>query len=275
MGKILLSGHNKYWGTLERATEFWLKLGINHAMIKWTEDTRFIENGQVVEKEFERYQRLQERYGVKYHLHPYELRTNGKLITSALKEFHPILKNLIRELDEKIHQYKLYSLITVHLSVFASHKYNLKVDERVALENGKEFFQNLSLKSKLALEIMHAPYKDLNAPGAGLLGYKAEHFRGIIGDKDYGLCIDVGHLNMVEEPLEKFLELPYPIYSAHLHGNDGTRDEHRMATKTNVKNFKLVKKMLKQVKGPVVLEIRNYGYSKDDFEELFELWGLR
>lgn len=276
MEKILLAGQNKYWGTLEQATEFWLSLGIKHVMIKLTKDTKYIENdGEVIEKQFERFQRLQEKYGVKYHLHPYAMRAEKKLFDFSMNECHSVLKKIFTDLDKNIRQHGLYPLITAHLPVFEKPDYNLKVDKRIALENGKSFFQNLDLKSKLALEVMHGPFKNRLEGGTALLGYKAKHFREIIGSKNYGLCIDVGHLNLAEEPLEKFLELTYPIYSAHLHGNGGTWDSHHMATKDNVKNSEVVKKMLKKVQGPVVLEVQNYDYSKKDFDQFFELWELR
>lgn len=275
MKKILLAGQNNYWGTLEQATEFWLSLEINHVMIKLTRDTRYIENGKVVEAEFERYQKLQKKYGVKYHFHPYAIRTGKKLFDFSIKARHPVLKKIFMNLDENIQQYGLYTLITAHLPVFEKPDYNLKIDKQIALENGKEFFQGLNLKSRLALEVMHEPFRNKFEGGTALLGYRAEHFQKIIGNKNYGLCIDIGHLNLAEEPLEKFLELSYPIYSAHLHGNDGMRDEHRMASRKNVKNFELVKKMLKMVQGPVAIEVRNYNYSVDDFERLFDLWELK
>lgn len=274
MKKILLSGQNKHWGNLEETTEFWLSLGINHVMIKVTEDTRYIENGRVAEKEFERFQALQEKYGVKYHLHPYDIKTDRGLLDLSLKKNHPIFKEILIKLDEKILQHNLYPLITLHLPKFSDARYNLKVSEQMALQNGKDFFQSLNLKSKIALETMHNPHRNVNESSTALLGYKAEHFRKIIGTKNYGLCVDVGHLNMAEESLEKFLELPCPIFSVHLHGNNGMRDEHKMADKNNVKNFELVRKMLKKVNGPVVLEVRNYDYSLRDFEYLFELWEL-
>lgn len=275
MKKILLAGQNKYWGNLEEATEFWLKLGIKHVMIKLTKNTKYIESGKVVEREFERYQKLQEKYNARYHFHPYALSMKEKLIDSSIKAHHQLLKNILTELDEQIYQYGLYPLITAHLPVFEKPDYNLKVDRQVALKNGKSFFQNLNLKSHLALEVMHGPFRNKTENGTALLGYKAEHFREIIGDKNYGLCIDVGHLNLTNEPLEKFLELPYPIFSVHLHGNDGSRDSHHMAYKDNVTNFKLVKKILKNVDGPVVLEVGRYNYSCDNFKRLFELWELK
>lgn len=278
MGKILLAGRNNHcWGrSLEEITEFWLTLGIRHVMIALTADNaRYIENGQVIEKQFEQFQRLQEEYDVKYHLHPYAIRTGKRLFDFSIRECHPVLRKILIGLDEKIHQYKLYPLITVHLPVFEKPDYNLKVDKQIALENGKSFFQNLDLKSRLAMEIMHGPHKNKREGGVALLGYKAKHFREIIGDKNYGLCIDVGHLNLADEPLEKFLELPYPIYSVHLHGNDGTTDEHAMPTKGNVRNVEAVKKMLSMIDGPVVLEIRNHNYSLDDFKRLFEFWELK
>lgn len=275
MGKILLAGQSKRWGNLEQATEFWLRLGINHLMIKVSKDTPYIKNGEVVEKQFERYQRLQEKYGVKYHLHPYDLKTDGQLLDFSLEQCHSFLHEIFVELDKKIHQYNLYPLITVHPPKFNDPRYNLEINEEIALKNGIEFFERLgsmNLKSKIAIETIHDPYRN---SGFALLGYRAGHFQEIIGDKNYGLCFDVGHLNLAKEPLEKFLELPYPIFSVHLHGNDGTGDKHQMATKSNVKNFEATKKMLKEVKGPVVIEIENHGYTPDDFKRLFELWELK
>ncbi len=280
MKKILLAGHNhkSFFGTLEQSTEFWLDLGINHVMIRKTADTRFIENGKLVRKQFERFQKLQEKYGVKYHLHFYYTKVSGCALDISLVDYHPLLVELFIELDEKICEYNLYPLINIHPPILEKQKHKIKVDKRTAIKNGKEFFEKLSsmnLKTKIAIETTSDPYKDKKHPGVVLLGYKAKHFQKIIGDKNYGLCIDVGHLNMADEPLERFLELTYPIYSVHLHGNNGIRDDHEMATEDNIKNFETTRKMLKKVEGPVVLEILNRNYSRDDFESLFDLWGLK
>lgn len=267
---MLLAGQNKYWGTVEEATQFWLTLGISHIMVKRTKDIKFVDsNGKVKEQDFMSLYKLQKKYKVKYHLHPYNLIVNGTPLTASLKNTQPILGQILTDLDRKVHLYGLYPLITIHLPSFAHPKFHLDLNERVVVENSKEFFQNLKLKSKLALENAFDPYKH---HGCALLGYKSEHFLEFIRDKNFGLCIDIGHLNMQKEPLEKFLELPYPVYSFHLHGNDGTGDKHQLPTRKNVKDLENIVKALRKCKGPIVLEIRNYDYRQDEIKQCISFW---
>lgn len=267
---MLLAAQNKYWGTVEKATQFWLRLGINHLMIKRKGEIRLIDqNGRVVEEDFKKLHQLQEKYNVKYHLHPYDLVLGNLYITSSVRNAQPALNRILTNLDEKIYEYELYPLITIHLPRFDHPKYSFDLDDKAALKNGVDFFKNLELKSKLALETMHDPYRN---PGHALLGYKAEHFLKLIRDKNFGVCIDTGHLRMAEEPLEKFLELPYPIPSVHLNGNNGTKDQHQLPIRENVGDFKKVVEALKRCKGPIVFEIRNFGYSERELKKCINFW---
>lgn len=267
---MLLAGQNRYWGEVEEATEFWLGLGIDHIMIKRAEDMQLLdENGKVIEEDFKKLHKLQEKYRVKYHLHPYNLVFNNVYVTSYFKNTQPILKQILTDLDKRIQKYGLYPLITIHPPEFDHPKHHFDIDEKTAFKDCIDFFQNLSLKSKLALETMSDPYRN---PGHALLGYKPEHFLKLIGNKNFGLCIDIGHLKMAEEPLKKFLELPYPIYSVHLNGTDGTEDKHFLPTRENVGDFEGVVKALKKCQGPIVFEVRSYNYSEEEVKECIDFW---
>lgn len=267
---MLLAVQNKYWGTLEEATQFWSNLGINHLMIKPVGDFQLLNrDGEIIEENFKRLARLQEKYRVRYHLHPYNLVVNGVYLTPSLKRAQPILRRVLVDLDQKIFEYGLYPLITLHLGRFGHPEYAFDLDEKSALESSVGFFQNLNLKSRLALETMHDPYRN---PGHAMLGYKAEHFLKSIPDKNLGLCIDTGHVKMAKEPLEKFLELPYPIYSVHLNGNDGTGDQHQLPTRENVGDFEQVVRALKKCEGPIVFEIRNDNYSSEELGRCIDFW---
>lgn len=270
---MLLAGQNKYWGkTVEEATKLWSNFGITHVMIKNAEDIPLISPKGIVRKEdFKRLGELQKEYDVRYHLHPYNLFVNFENNTYNLDcvsdKTKGIFTKVLRDFDRSMQENSLYPLITLHLPVLDYPGSKEKQKEEKALKNGKEFFQSLDLETPVDLEVVHDPYRN---SGWSLLGYRAWHFSEIVGSKRFSLSIDTGHLNLAEEHLKKFVDLGYPITSLHLHGNNGKGDMHEIPNRNNIKDVELVEKLLKKVKGPIVLEIQNHNYSRDDILKLIE-----
>ncbi len=277
MNRVVFAGQNKYFGTVEEATEFWLSLGINHIMIKQEEDIRLIGNdNKVIISDFIKLSKLQREYGVKYHLHIYDLRFNDDG-TSSFEDAQPRMDKILIDcdhlvqLDKMIEEFDLYPLITIHLARFGKWLgHDLEIDEKEALEKNIEFLQNLKLHSKLSLETMHDPDRN---PGHVLLGYKAEHFENVLNGKidlDQGLCFDTGYSKMIDGYSGDFLE--FNINSMHLEGTDGTKDQHFLPTKDNVGDFEVVRKAIKKCEGPVVFEIGDHNYSREEIGECVEFW---
>lgn len=270
---MILAGQNKHWGRdIEQATETWLGFGVDHLVVKSNHDTALLSSwGNVIEKDFSRLGRLQREYGVRYHLHPYNIYVTvgkkGYNLDFFNEETVPIYGKALRRIDDLMQENELYPLITMHLTVMDYPFATKKQTEEEALRAGKSFFQSLDLKTPIGLENTHDPYRN---PRWSLLGYKAEHFSEIIGNKKMSLVIDTGHLNIAEEPLEKFTSLPYPIASIHFNGNNGVKDSHEMPNRENMKDVELVESLLKTVDGPIVIEIQNYGYSRDEMMKLIE-----
>jgi len=268
----ILAGQNKYWGTLEEATKTWLDVGIDHLMVKKLEDTPFVnQNGELIYETFKKLGKMQEEYGVSYLLHPYNNFVqigNRRFNTDSLsKPVVPIYRKMLEDMDNQIQENGLYQLITLHLPVLDYPGSNEKKSEKEGLKIGREFFQTLELESDLALETMPDAYK---APGYSVLGFKPQHFVELIGDRDFGLCIDTGHQFMAEEPLKNFLGLPYPVLSVHYNSWVGDTDSHHIPNKQNMREVELVEGLLKSVKGPIVFEIRNYDYSEEELRRLIE-----
>jgi sugar phosphate isomerase/epimerase len=268
---VLIAGQNKYWGTTEEATACWLAAGADCLLIKNNKDDfQFFDNeGNPNELHFEKLQNLQKVYGVRYLIHPYNVMFDHVILESPAKEDQPKLLKVFEILDKKIRQYDLYPLITVHMPMFKHVRHQIYSDEEEALRNGKELFQKLKIKTDLCIETMFDPGKN---PNIDTIGYNAEHFIYLIGQKRIGICIDTGHLNMANAPLQDFLKLKYPILSMHIHGNDGIRDKHELTTKENVKNFDQVVEAVRNCKGPIVLEARNYNYSKQQLKDCVQFW---
>lgn len=241
----IFAGQNKNWGTVEEATETWLRLGIDHLMIKQTPDLSLVDSdGQVKEEDFEKLAELQEKYGVRYHLHPYDL--NSEVL---------IDQDLLLQFDRMVQKYGLYPLITIHLARYSHPKYGAQMDEGEALLKSETFFQNLELNCKLALETMHDPGRN---PGYSLLGYKSSHFMTLLnGRDDLGLCLDFGHMKMAEEYSMTFLNLPFEILSLHVETNDESKDCHWPLTRENVgKDEVLLREAIKFCRGPIVIETK-------------------
>jgi len=271
---MLLAGQNNYWGkTIEESTKSWLDFGIEHIMVKNNNNILLVSpEGKVITEDFKKLGRLQKEYGVEYHIHPYNsfanIEGNKYSLDFISDKSKAIYAKILKDFDALVQENELYPLITLHLPMLDYPNSIEKQEEAEAIKNGREFFQSLELKTTIGLETQHDPYRN---PGYSLLGNKAWHFSEIIGDrKDFSLVIDTGHLNMAEEPLKKFLELPYPVASIHFNGNKGEKDSHEMPNRSNMKDVELIERLLKKVDGPIVLEIQKRDYSKDEILRLIE-----
>lgn len=268
----MLGGQNKYWGTVEEATETWSSLGVNHLMIKSTNDIPLISpKGKIIVEDFKKLGKLQDDYGVTYHLHPYNIfvqKGNRKILLDTLtKEARPTYRQLIHDIDKQIQENGLYPFIELHLTTLHNPKLEFEQTEEEGIKAEREFLDSLDLESKLALETMPDPYEN---PGYSLLGFKAEHFVKTIGNKNFGICIDTGHSFKAKESLKKFLDLPYPIFSIHYNSWVGNEDSHHIPKRKNIKDVDLFEDFLKNFNGLIVFEIRNYNYSKEELQKLIQ-----
>jgi hypothetical protein len=270
--RILWSGQNSHWGGLEAATKTWADLGMKTVMIRQTPESALLSNnGELVEPTFEKLARLQKEFGVQYHFHPFDLEVKGKFLTLATPEERKITKGFLTRLDQMIDKYSFYPLITLHLPFFVRPKQGILIDEKEALNQAISFYQDLDLKANVALETMHGPFMNGDS-GTALLGYRASQFIGIIGKKDMGLCIDTGHSNLSATPTRRYLTLPYPIYSIHLQGNDLHSDQHVLPSYLSVRDYNATIEAIKKCRGPVVLEVRNHSYSKNEIRDHIDMW---
>jgi sugar phosphate isomerase/epimerase len=268
---MILSGQNRFWGdTIEESTRYWQDLGINHVMVKKTWDIHFFTpEGKIIEEEFRKLGRLQNEYGVEYHVHPYTIKlSDGYFLDSFSDATKDRFERAIRDLDRAVQENGLYPLITLHSPMLDYTGSNEKQSEEKAIGNAKDLFRNLDVRTPIDLETVNDPYAAND--GWGFIGNKPRHFTEIIGKGKYTMCVDTGHLNMNSEPMTKFLELGIPVTSVHFHGNSCRSDEHVMPTKENLKNYSTIESFLKTYDGILVFEIRNAGYSKEDVLRLIE-----
>jgi hypothetical protein len=270
---MIVAGQNKEWGkTIEESTRYWLDVGVDHIMVKKAWDMPLITpKGDVIEENFSRLGRLQKEYGVRYHMHPYTLPVDidgeRHILDSFSDKINGILSRVVRGFDEQIQGNGLYPLMTMHMSAADYPGLNVKIDEATALKRSKDFFQSLNLGTTVDLEVVPDPYR---IKGWSHLGCRPSHFTEVGSPKRYPMCLDTGHLNLNERPLDDFTKLGYPITSVHLHGNGGKADDHEIPSRANLKDYQAVESFLKGYDGIVVLEIRNHGYSKDDMRRLVE-----
>lgn len=84
---------------------------------------------------------------------------------------------------------------------------------------------------------------------------QGEHFEALIQKvkrRDFGILLDIGHLNLKSDRQERTIEecidsLPLEIFELHIHDNDGERDLHRPLGEGNL-DLKTIVKLLKQRK---------------------------
>jgi sugar phosphate isomerase/epimerase len=272
--KIMWSGQSKHWGKLEEATKLWADLGMKYIMVKHTLDSPLLDIAGDLEKHtFEKLSSLQKEFGVNYHFHPFDIKVKGQFLTTSKPGDRKVISNLLQGLDQMIDKYGFYPLITLHLPFFWSPKRQIKIPEPDALKQSIDFYSQFDLKAKVAFETMHSPYSNENGVSAAI-GYKAEHFINVLGDnrKGYGICIDTGHENLSCDNTRKILDLPYRVFSMHLHGNRKCEDSHELPTRQNIRDYDATLAAIKKCTGPIVLEIRDYGYSKDDIRKCMEDW---
>ncbi len=174
----------------------------------------------------------------------------------------------MENLDEQIQASGIYPLIDLHLPVLDGLGIE-KRNESWGIQRAKKFYQGLDLDTRISLENMHDPYRNGNN-GFWMMGNKPEHFTEIIGDRDYSITIDIGHLRLSEAGLEDFLELPYDVGCVHYHGNDGNSDSHQIPNENNVDDFEDVKELIGSVGGPVVLEVRCNKYPREEVRSVID-----
>lgn len=95
--------------------------------------------------------------------------------------------------------------------------------------------------------------------------------------KSLGLCLDLGHANVIEDPVLAIKTASGHILSIHASDNDGTEDSHHAPFFGNIK-WKKVREALALAgyDGPFILELRNYGdyleslsHARDFVEKIF------
>ncbi|MBU1198933.1 MAG: sugar phosphate isomerase/epimerase [Nanoarchaeota archaeon] len=274
---MFFAGQNKYFGTIEESTKFWKELGLNHLMIKPDSPNFELidEQGRLQIENIKKLSKQQREFEVEYHFHPYNMKANKKIMQAASTETNSILEKMLKELDQAMQDYGFYDLITLHISRVVHPKYNINMDEEETIQRSADFFQNLNLKTRIALETMYDPYMNLRSPGTYLLGNKPEHFKRVIGqEKNIGICIDIGHLNMSRTSVKEITDLPYPIYSVHLHGNDMQRDTHLLPYYETIRDFEGIIDAIKICEGPVVIELSTkfQPQTKQGIKNCLEFW---
>jgi sugar phosphate isomerase/epimerase len=75
-----------------------------------------------------------------------------------------------------------------------------------------------------------------------------------------GVCLDIGHANVLEDPVEAVQIVSGHLFSIHASDNDGSGDAHLSPLKGNIR-WEKIKKALSDASfnGPFMLELRNYG----------------
>ncbi len=264
---MILAAQNKHWGTLEEATRFWAELGIDHIMIKRSQDVQLVsKKGDVLEEEFAKLKKLKEEYGTEFHVHPYGIYVNNTRLSLVDNDIATVFKRVIKGIDEMMQKYGLYPLITLHCTAFDGRNKD-GFGEEAALAKSQEFFNGLKIGCQIALENMHHPY--VGSKNA-LIGYKSEHLRKIIDVSDVGVCLDTGHFNLAEEQISSFLE--FPVYSMHIEGNNGEVDQHLLPTKETVSRLEDVVAAAKSCRGPIVIEVANHGYTRKEIVKCIDFW---
>jgi len=168
-------------------------------------------------------------------------------------------KKIIKEIKEVMDVMRVFEtdVIAIHCG--------LKVNREAegdnipkALYKSIEELMDYSMKSniKIALE---------NAPNQYSTTLKILDIVKKYHSKSLGMCLDLGHANVSEDPVKAIKKASGHIFSIHASDNDGTEDSHLSPFQGKIK-WKSVRDTLfyEEYDGPFMLELRNYG----DYDEV-------
>ena len=194
------------------------------------------------------------------------------------KSDFPFLLDRFSAYLEIYDQYKIGSTITMHPPVF-------KKDSRqycniwYAMDKGniiyKKYDKMISesgLDVKIGLENMVLPRKK----GTMYVGYESHHFKNLLTGTDFGLTLDLGHMNLNPEmEVDSFVNQGN-VNNIHLHGNlevpsnyDYSDDIHRMANPIDHTDFYKTLDIAKKSGVSVICEISKLNKYADEELRLY------
>jgi sugar phosphate isomerase/epimerase len=90
-----------------------------------------------------------------------------------------------------------------------------------------------------------------------MYGYTAEQLQSICNGRGFGICVDTGHAKLSRTSVSEYLNSPLSILTVHLHGNDGSFDQHAFPNSKNVGDYEGVLKLLR-LSIPIILEVNSW-----------------
>lgn len=202
-------------------------------------------------------------------------------LSIGVVEHHDIYLRKLEMLEFIFRTYGIGRVLTLHPPQLSSNGKKL-LDEKIALENAKIFFNKLDAiriarraRTIIGVENQSDPKRD-----GSTIGYLPSHFKTMLRDtRTIGLTIDAGHRRLTKNfSVREFLSLGIPIVDVHFHGNSGNfdpetydDDEHLPPTPENIKGYDNYLRFFRRHRVPITLEISHLEkYGPDKFTMIVE-----
>lgn len=189
----------------------------------------------------------------------------------ARREDHDAIENRFRGIAGVNEILYNKGICVSHLAEVMVKKKDLFVefDEKEVFKNAKELYMRLDRCAKEENWPIQITFENSTSPKSfyNALGYKSSHYYPLLGEtKNIGITIDTGHANLAPEEFGfRTVMGSLPLCSVHFHGNAGEfreksyrDDEHKMATKDNVRGYDRWITTFKRLGIPVTLELKRY-----------------
>lgn len=168
-------------------------------------------------------------------------------------------KKIIKEIKELMDVMRVFeaNIIAIHCGLEVNREAEGDSIPK-ALYNSIEELMDYSMKNNIKIALENTPNQYSTTPKI-LDIVKKYH------SKSLGMCLDLGHANVVEDPVKAIKEASGHIFSIHASDNDGAKDSHLSPFQGNIK-WNNIKEALsnEEYEGPFMLELKNYG----DYDEI-------
>ncbi len=214
--------------------------------------------------EFDRYSEIAEEItgemGIRCFLHLFEMNGEGdnfEVYTMSDPKNHEMILKGLEKTGELLRKRNFDREVVMHAPWFYIPKRKIdgkaKLSEMELFANSKPVLERMREIKGIDFAIENMPASPAGKQGI-IYGRNLEQLKKICGN-DFGMCIDVGHAQISETSVEEYIDSGIPVLCAHIHGNGGVEDEHKLPYKEYVDDKGGVGRLL-EMDIPISIEIK-------------------